>query len=662
MRLKQLRLILVIGCFFLFPGLLNAQGYSFNCARDTVVPGCPANLCITLKTLIPDPSRQAPNYVVNASGEVPSCLLGSNNPGIPGAPTTLTVDDKYSPSFPIGFPFIFFGTPYTNLVVSSNGYISFDVSLANGFSHWNIINGGVPQNLPSTFYDKALIMGPYHDLDIGVGTSPTRLISYLTSGLAPYRKWILNYYKVPLFSGPCNPLIENTQQIILYESTGIIDVNIFDKQSQLCTNWNQGRAMVGLQDFSRTAAIMPPGRRASDPLWGSVGMNESWRFVPSGGTPLFRRVELYDLIGNLLSTGTTIVLPSGDREASFANICAPPGASTPYVIKAFYDKIDDPTTEIYATDTIQINRLLPLSGNATSTPAGCGTPTGTITVTGVAGGTPPYEYSLDGIVWQSSNVFSGLSAGSYTVFIRDFGSTCTTTIPVTVGVTGTIPATTTTTATTCAGINNGSITITSAGGSGPYLFFLDGGAPVAGTIPFTFSNLSAGNHTILVTDQTLGCSSVLMNVNVPTGIGISGTINTTATSCPGAANGSIIATALSGVPPFTWQLDGNPPVVGPSPHTFINVTAGAHIVRITDNLGCIALFNANVAAGAGNNGSTTSTADIMSNCKQWNDHCDCNNGNSSIYLEFGWCPCCARRITSYFYQCCCRSSYGNDNR
>ncbi|MBL0146657.1 MAG: hypothetical protein IPP48_13870 [Chitinophagaceae bacterium] len=41
--------------------------------------------------------------------------------------------------------------------------------------------------------------------------------------------------------------------------------------------------MIGLQDFTRTQAVMPPGRAALDPAWGSVNMNEAWRFVPTGG-------------------------------------------------------------------------------------------------------------------------------------------------------------------------------------------------------------------------------------------------------------------------------------------------------------------------------------------------------------------------------------------
>lgn len=48
-----------------------------------------------------------------------------------------------------------------------------------------------------------------------------------------------------------------------------------------------------------------------------------------------------------------------------------------------------------------------------------GSATGNLTVTGAAGGLPPYRYSLDGVGFQDSTLFDTLSAGDYTVFLED---------------------------------------------------------------------------------------------------------------------------------------------------------------------------------------------------------------------------------------------------
>jgi gliding motility-associated-like protein len=592
----------LVATFFALFSLLNknfAQGFSFNCARDTVLPGCPPNLCFTLKTLIPNPDRQASTYTVGSPSLSPTCLLASNNPGIPGQPTTLNVDDRYSPVFPIGFPFVFFGTPYNDLVVSSNGFLSFNTALTATFAHWNIINGGTPQDLPSTFYDEAIIMGPYHDIDVGITSSPNRLISYQTSGLAPYRKWILNYYKIPLFSGACNSMFENTHQIILYESTGIIDINIFDKQ--ICPTWNQGRSMVGVQNFAQNVGVMAPGRRASDPPWGSIGMNESWRFVPSGGTPLFRRVELYTLGGTLVSTGTTVVTAGGDRDVSFPNICPPAGGATSYVIKAFYDKIDDPATEIFATDTIVVNRSNPLAATPVPNPAACGQSTGTITVNNVSGGTAPYEYSIDGVNWFPSNVFSNLPGGNYTVYVRDQPNTCAASYPVTVGVVSNLSAVANNTPTSCTGINNGTITITSSMGVPPFAFSIDGGTFVVGTLPYTFTNLPPGNHNVVVRDVN-NCTTNPININITTGTGInSPTITTNPTSCAGANNGVItVTTVTGGTAPYEYQLNSGP--FQPS-NVFTGLPSGSYSITIRDAVGCTRTVTRTVNSGS----SVTST-------------------------------------------------------
>ncbi|MEY8761143.1 T9SS type B sorting domain-containing protein [Chryseobacterium tongliaoense] len=44
---------------------------------------------------------------------------------------------------------------------------------------------------------------------------------------------------------------------------------------------------------------------------------------------------------------------------------------------------------------------------------------GTTVTIGASGGTPPYEYSLDGNTWQTSNVFLNVPRGSYIAYVRD---------------------------------------------------------------------------------------------------------------------------------------------------------------------------------------------------------------------------------------------------
>ncbi len=600
-----------------------AQSFTFNCTRDTLIPLCsPAN-CFTLKAKIPDIHIQSGSYTVNPIGETPSsCFPVYVQPNDPaGTSANLLIDDFYSSAFNIGFPFPFYGVTYNNLIISPNGVVSFDVSNAGTQTHYGILRdffglsalSGTPEDLPSSLYDRALIMGPYHDLNPEEPTSPNRRIQYQAIGVAPHRKWIVSFFEMPLYynTGGCNLLIENTHQVVLYESTGIIEVLVFSKQP--CTAWNDGRGMIGIQNFDRNQALMVNNRRASDPPWGTPGMQESYRFVPSAGASLFKRVELCDLSGTVLVTGTTINLGNGKLEASFPNVCPVVGSTVTYIVRSVYSKFDNPAVEIFGTDTVRVTKNTDpdLYATSTTTNTDCFISTGTITVT-VPPGTalPPYLFQLDGgtpVSGVSPYTFTNVGPGPHTVVVTDPTGTCSSTINVTINRDNSLTATTATTATACATVANGTITVTATNGVGPYLFKLDGFAAVAGPNPFTFTNVNNGSHNIVVYDVT-GCQTNIITVNVAAGAGVNAITVPTATSCAAIANGSITATAIAGVAPFTWQLDGGPIVSGASPYTFTNVASGPHTVIIYDNIGCSRVLNVNVVAGPGVNGTTSSTA------------------------------------------------------
>ena len=57
--------------------------------------------------------------------------------------SSITADDGHGPVVPIGFTFNFYGQAYTQLVISGNGYLTFDLAQANQYSPWSI-NTAIP--------------------------------------------------------------------------------------------------------------------------------------------------------------------------------------------------------------------------------------------------------------------------------------------------------------------------------------------------------------------------------------------------------------------------------------------------------------------------------------------------------------------------------------
>lgn len=478
---------------------VNAQGgYSFTCRRTVTVPGCGSLGCFALNGTFPDikaPNTVSNDYVVNqVTASSGGCLLTPNiDPGAPGPGASITQDDRYSQVVNLPFTFNFYGTNYNQLLISGNGYLCFDPSLAGQFSHWSM----TPGNVPNTSYDRGLAMGVFHDLDISVTTSPTRQIKYETIGTTPgSRQFVVSFYKIPLFGSSCNNLFENTHQIILYEGLNIIDVKV--QSVQPCPSWNSGRKMIGLQNFNRNKGIMAPGRTATGPAWGSVNMNEIWRFTPSGGNIAYRAVQLLDLSGAVVANGDTTRVDASTFSVNFPNVC--PTTNNPtYIIRATYENPSAPGTFIYSVDTIDVVQQGSFGASFASNDIQCfGQSTGSITIT-PANGTGNYEYSIDGgTTYQSSNTFPNLPAGPYHVIIRDTQAGCTKDTTINILQPTEITANATGTNESCA--VQGTITINASNGTPGYTYSIDGTTYQAGN---TF-NLPAGNYPIYVQDQN-GC-------------------------------------------------------------------------------------------------------------------------------------------------------------
>jgi hypothetical protein len=213
-----------------------------------------------------------------------------------------------------------------------------------------------------------------------------------------------------------------------------------------------------------------------------------------------------------------------------------------------------------------------ISSNAT-----CGASNGSITATGL-GGTTPYQFSLDGITYQASNIFTGLAAGAYTVTIKDASNCINTTAVVNIVNTSGATVTAISSNTTC-GASNGSITATGLGGATPYQYSLDG---ITYQVSNIFTGLAAGAYTVTIKDANncINTSSIL-NVNSNSGATVTAISNNT--TC-GANNGSITSTGLGGTTPYQYSLDG---ITYQVSNIFTGLAAGAYTVTIKDASNCI---------------------------------------------------------------------------
>lgn len=248
------------------------------------------------------------------------------------------------------------------------------------------------------------------------------------------------------------------------------------------------------------------------------------------------------------------------------------------------------------------------SVTAIQTPTSCGLSNGVITASGT-GGTAPLQYSLNGTVFQNSNVFSGLSTGTYTIWIADLSSCISTT---TVSISST-PKPTVTAYMVAASCNNsnGIIIANGASGTQPYQYSINGTVFQSSN---TFTGLNAGNYTITIKDSK-GClnstSISVGNIAAPTI-----TLVQTPATCFNA-NGSITATGSGGVAPLQYSLNNDTSFqVG---NVFNGLSAGSYTVYIKDANGCQSSKNILVTSP---NVPQTLTATVT--------NASCGNNNGSV--------------------------------
>lgn len=252
-----------------------------------------------------------------------------------------------------------------------------------------------------------------------------------------------------------------------------------------------------------------------------------------------------------------------------------------------------------------------------------------------AGGTTPYAYTWNSIPTQTTATASNLSAGTYSVIIRDANDcaiikTVTLTQPAAMASTIAVTSNYNEQQVSCFGATDASVIILAAEGTGPYTYIWSTTPVQTGTVA---TSIGAGNYSVVITDVN-GCNLTrTITVSEPPALGattsITSNYNGQAISCFGLTDASANVNTIGGTAPYTFNWSSTP---SQTIAALSNVGAGSYSVLVTDVNGC------NITRTITINQPTAITAQILSlsNYNGYNISCFGNsNGSIDITVNGG---------------------------
>lgn len=213
---------------------------------------------------------------------------------------------------------------------------------------------------------------------------------------------------------------------------------------------------------------------------------------------------------------------------------------------------------------------------------------GTVSYAGI-GGTAPYTYSIDGINYINTGLFSNLANGSVTIYVQDVNGCIDDSTFMINGTAAVLISSFSFSKYICPGQSNGTISVTASSNNPPLIYSILGGP---GQASGNFTGLAAGTYTIRSEDNQ-GCyvDSTVTIIQVPNTV-IDSVVTTPAT-CSYSNDGSISIYARGGLSPLSYQLGASG--YG-SNSVYNNQLGGNYITYARDSAGCIVSQNTVVPA------------------------------------------------------------------
>lgn len=257
---------------------------------------------------------------------------------------------------------------------------------------------------------------------------------------------------------------------------------------------------------------------------------------------------------------------------------------------------------------ILVNQIFPqVAWTAPFCPGG-NTGTATLTATGV---NPPFTYAIGAQPFSTNNVFTGLSAGTYNLHIKDVLG-CLKDTTVTIANPPAMLLSLSVRKPVCNPVSNGQVIINVTNGTAPYQYAINAGAFGTSNV---IGSLPVGTHVVHVKDVN-GC---LKDTTITLVDSLHMALNPVITpiQCFGNTNGVIAMNASGTTAPYNYALGSGTFGTG---NVFNNLGQGTYVLHATDANGCLkdttlslvqpalltfTLNATNVSCRGGNNGTVT---------------------------------------------------------
>jgi hypothetical protein len=237
-----------------------------------------------------------------------------------------------------------------------------------------------------------------------------------------------------------------------------------------------------------------------------------------------------------------------------------------------------------------ISQSPPVSLNPIITNAFCSSVCNGSIDANAAGGTQPYNFTLNGGAGQIISLFNNLCPTSYVVLVTD-ASGCSASSSLQI----TEPASMNTQIANqniaCYEDQNGVTTITNTGGTPPYTYSF-GGSPFSAQN--SYSNIGVGVYTVICQDANNCSQSYVVSYTQPANL----LLSTVVVPVTNFNNGSITVNATGGTIQYMYSINGG---ASQTINVFSGLTAGTYTVTVQDAHGCTETKVVIVTGGVGIN-------------------------------------------------------------